>query len=477
MAEAKRALIYTRVSRDDTGEGKSNDRQRESCEALAKARGWEVVGCEDDISVSAYSGKDRPAWNRVLDAMRNRSIDYVIAWQLDRITRTVSELTALVQLARETGVAIVTSTGDLDLSNESGKFLATVLSAVAEMEVERKGARQKLANRQRAAEGKPWPSGWRPFGFEMDGTHVPHEADLIREAAERVLDGAPLRSIVRHWKSLGVTTPRSAKGAEGWTHNGVRSILLNARNAGLATYNGEIIGKGSWEPIISAETYTLLVAKLTDPARLTRGTSRGRAASNLLTGIATCAKCGGTVDAGSGHKGAPMYTCKGYHVSTPRAEADGIVRASVIAALQTTLPGTVVAARGKATPGALWQEAERLTSRLDSASSSYARGGITIEQLETASASLREQLADVEQRIAESTGGAASPLALRAEQIEDFENLDLDGQRAFLASLATIKLYPRGRGKRNVPIKHQVTVHLKGRRGRTIPALDERPKD
>jgi site-specific DNA recombinase len=477
MSQRKRALIYTRVSRDDTGEGKSNDRQREVCAALATARGWQVVGCEDDISVSAYNGKDRPAWNRVLEKMRAQSVDYVIAWQLDRITRSVSELTALVTLARETGVAIVTSTGDLDLSNESGKFLATVLSAVAEMEVERKGARQKLANKQRAAEGKPWPSGWRPFGYELDGTQVPHEAKLIREAAEQVLDGAPLRSIVRQWKELGVTTPRSAKGAEGWSHNGVRRILLNPRNAGLATYRGEIIGKGLWEPIISTETHTLLVAKLKDPARLTRQSSQGRAASNLLTGIATCARCGGTVDGGTGYRSAPIYQCKQYHVSTPRAEADEIVRAAVASALALTSPGSVVATRGKATPDALWKEADRLTARLDSLSSSFARGGITIEQLETASASLREQLAQVEQQVAASGEAEASPYALRAEGVRDFLSLDLEGQRAFLAALATIKLYPRGRGRRNVPITQQVTVHLTTLRGRIIPALDERPKE
>ncbi len=64
-----------------------------------------------------------------------------------------------MQLSRETGVSIVTTDGDLDLSTEAGKAVATILGAVAEIEVERKGARQKRANQQRRAEGKRWSSG------------------------------------------------------------------------------------------------------------------------------------------------------------------------------------------------------------------------------------------------------------------------------------------------------------------------------
>ncbi|MCW2580013.1 MAG: hypothetical protein JWR82_1614, partial [Blastococcus sp.] len=282
MPDTKRVLIYTRISKDDTGEGQSNDRQQTKCEDLARLRDWDIVGVESDISVSAYTGKERPAWNRVVQAMKDGTVDVVIAWHLDRITRTVKELTEIIELSRATGVPIATASGEFDLSNNTGKMLATIISAVSEHEVEHKGARQRLANRQRAAEGKPWTSGWRAFGYELDGTLVPTEAHLIREASEKVLQGASLRSIVRDWQALGVSTPRSAKGVDGWTHNGVRKILLNPRNAGHATYQGKVIGKGAWEPIISPETHALLVAKLQDPSRLTRAESRGRKPSNLL---------------------------------------------------------------------------------------------------------------------------------------------------------------------------------------------------
>ncbi len=394
MDEAvKRAVIYTRVSRDDTGEGKSNARQREDCEKLADLRRWKVVAVEEDVSISAYGKKKRPAWERVLGMVEAREVDVVIAWHFDRMTRNMIELEELILLADKHDVGVATVSGDIDLTNDMGRMVARILAAVARAEVERKGARQRRANKQRAAEGKPWQSGWRAFGFEKDGKQVPEEAALIRESADRVLAGESLRSIVRHWKALGISTPRSARGVEGWTHNGVRSILLNPRNAGLATYQGEVIGKGDWEPIFSEETHILLVARLTDPSRLSRLDSRGRTASNLLTGIATCGVCGGTVDAGSGHNGRPIYQCKKYHVSTPRDEADSIVRWAFDATVGLSIPGRILPLPKPVVPTDLWERAERLRDRQKVLSNSFAHDRITIEMFEDASNSLSEQLA------------------------------------------------------------------------------------
>lgn len=456
----KRAVIYTRVSRDDTGEGKSNARQREACEKLADMREWTVTEvCED--SISAYSGKTRPGWQRVLSLAESGEVDVVVAWKLDRITRTVRELSGIIDLSRRSGVAVVTVEGDLDMSNESGKAVATILGAVAEMEVERKGARQRSANAQRRAEGQPWRAGWRAFGYELEGTLVEGEADLIRQAADDVLAGTSLREIVRRWKALGISTPRSDKGVDGWTHNGVRSILLNPRNAGLATYKGQIVGKGVWEPIIAEATHARLVARLTDPARLTRARSRGRLASNLLSGLARCATCGETVNGGTGHKGSLIYQCKGYHVSTDRAEADEIVRRAFASAVALTRPGLLMPTRSNADAEVLRAEAQRLRDSLAELSTSFAGGRITIEQVETATAALRDRLAAIERGLSEAEQSEEDARTLRAENVREFMALDLAGQRAILSRLAVVVLYPKGRGRKNVPITEQVTMHLR----------------
>lgn len=483
MTTTKKALIYTRVSRDDSGEGRSNARQREDCQKLAELRGWEVVGVEEDISISAYGTKDRPAWNRVLDAVDAGDVDVVIAWHIDRMTRNMLDLERLILLSEQHGVGVATVTGDIDLTSDVGRMVARILAAVARAEVERKGARQRRANQQRAAEGLPWTSGWRALGYKLVGPKkqrravvVPEEAALIQEAAEDVLNGTSLHEVQRRWGALGVSTPRSAKGKTGmWTHSGVRSVLLNPRNAGIARHKGEVVGVGQWEPILSLETHTLLVAKLTDPARKVGGPDKFGLAENLLSGIAVCATCGETVAAGSGHKGKPIYQCKGYHTSTYREEADELVRSAFALSVQMTGPGRVVPLATTQTPDVLLAQAAQLQERLASLSTSFAAGKISIGQLEAASQSITAQLSDVEERIRQASESPRDPLTLRSEAVSDFLALDLAGQRRVLSELSEITLYPKGRGKKNVPIKHQVTMRVKGVGDRWFMALDERP--
>lgn len=492
MKQSKRAVIYTRVSRDDTGEGKSNARQEEDCRALARMRGWEVVDVQQDISVSAYSGKTRPGWERVLELMRKGEADIVIAWKLDRITRTVRELTNIIALSRETGVSIVTTDGDLDLSSEAGKAVATILGAVAEMEVERKGARQRRANQQRRAEGHRWSSGWRPFGYQLDGTLITEEADLIRVAAEDVLNGTPIREIARRWREAGVKTPRSDKGADGWTHHGVRSILLNPRNAGLNTYKGEVVGKGNWLPIFSEEIHIRLKAKLTDPARRTHG---GRLATNLLSGVAVCGVCGESVIGGTvGRKKrvegkdvkvgrVPVYKCPNDHLSTDREQADNLVTST----FQMTVRFNVLSDRimpihrtGE-DAAALVAEAERLNADITGLARSLAEGRITLAQMEVATAALQAQLSEVERRIAEGMEGERDARTLVLENVRRFGEMTTQEKREILARTSQIRLYPKGRGKKNVPVKHQVEMDVVtyNRDGteKIIPALRERPEN
>ena len=483
MSQAKRAVIYTRVSRDDTGEGKSNQRQEEDCRKLADLRGWEVTTVEADVSVSASTGKVRPAWERVLGMIERGEVDVVIAWHFDRIARSMIDLEHLIVLAEEHGVGIATVVGDMDLTTDMGQMVARILAAVARQEVQRKARRQKLANQQRAAQGIPWQSGFRAFGFELDGTLRKPEAELIRSAAEAVLAGKSLRSVVRDWNATEHRTDRQAKAGNVWTHRSVRAVLLNPRNAGIATYRGDVIGKGAWEPIVAEDTHILLTAKLTDPKRNSRGGSKGgRKASNLLTGIAVCATCGETVQAG-GSKQGPTYQCKGYHVATLRGEADEAVRGAVLATLSTTRPGLLIPTRPADSDSDAWAEAETIRERLTLLSTSFASGSISIEQLEAATASLNIQLADVETRLTEAGDEPATLAEPRREALQHFDSLDLDGQRDILTRHAVVTLYPKGRGNKRgrVTIKEQVTVFLrvptKDGGTRLIPALNERTAD
>src|SRR5690242_12816088 len=113
-----RAAIYVRLSRhrgDDRST--STERQENECRRLAHARGWDVADVFVDDDVSAYSGRRRPGYEALLDAMRSGAINAVAVWAPDRLHRSPRDLEDFVDLVEETGIEVATvQSGDVDLS-------------------------------------------------------------------------------------------------------------------------------------------------------------------------------------------------------------------------------------------------------------------------------------------------------------------------------------------------------------------------
>ncbi|HKI93061.1 MAG TPA: recombinase family protein, partial [Gaiellaceae bacterium] len=73
-----RAGIYARISSDRDGSLLGVGRQVEDCERLVARQGWQVEERYVDDDVSAYSGKPRPAYRRMLDDLRGGYLDAVV---------------------------------------------------------------------------------------------------------------------------------------------------------------------------------------------------------------------------------------------------------------------------------------------------------------------------------------------------------------------------------------------------------------
>ena len=154
MAPVRRAAVYCRISMDREGAGLGVARQEQDCRARADRLGWSVAEVYVDNDVSAYSGKPRPAWNRLLADVRAGSVDAVICWHVDRLTRSPRELEDVIDLADRHGLALASATGDVDLATPTGRMVARMLGAAARHESEHKGERQRRQIRQAAEAGK-----------------------------------------------------------------------------------------------------------------------------------------------------------------------------------------------------------------------------------------------------------------------------------------------------------------------------------
>ncbi|MGI8789543.1 MAG: recombinase family protein, partial [Actinomycetota bacterium] len=176
------AGIYVRISSDPQGLRAGIDRQEADCRALAESRGWDVIVYSDN-DLSAYSGKTRPGYQRMLSDIGDRSIGAIVTWHLDRLTRSPKELEHFFEVCDQAGMKnMATVTGDIDLSTSDGRLQARIMGAVARKSSDDTSRRLKRKFESLAQEGK-YGGGRRPFGYERDGVTLrAEEADLIRGA-------------------------------------------------------------------------------------------------------------------------------------------------------------------------------------------------------------------------------------------------------------------------------------------------------
>ena len=201
------AAIYCRISSDRTGEGLGVERQEHLCRELAARRGWPVADVYIDSDLSAYSGQVRPEYMRMLADIEAGARDAVIAVDQDRIVRRMRELVPLVELLERFGVPIVTTDGELDSSTADGIMRAQILGSAAENESRKKAERVSREAEQAARKGIARGSR-RPFGYQKDKVTIrEREAKLIREATQRVLDGASAASIASDWNKRKIVPP------------------------------------------------------------------------------------------------------------------------------------------------------------------------------------------------------------------------------------------------------------------------------
>ena len=106
--EKKIAGIYIRVSTEDQArEGFSLGEQKEKLLQLCKFKEYEVFKVYQDAGISAKNMEDRPAFQEMLADMKKGKINYIVAYKLDRVTRSVRDLEELISQLEKYNIYLV----------------------------------------------------------------------------------------------------------------------------------------------------------------------------------------------------------------------------------------------------------------------------------------------------------------------------------------------------------------------------------
>ena len=126
MSNRRRCAIYTRKSTDEGLEQDFNslDAQREACEAFIRSQrqeGWHLLS--ERFDDGGYSGgtMERPALTRLLTAAREGTIETVVVYKVDRLTRSLADFARIVELFDQCGVSFVSVTQQFNTTTSMGR--------------------------------------------------------------------------------------------------------------------------------------------------------------------------------------------------------------------------------------------------------------------------------------------------------------------------------------------------------------------
>ena len=446
-ADPQLACIYCRMSEDREGGGLGVDRQREDCEQLATSLGVTVVRVYTDNDLSAYSGKPRPGYQRMLDDLRAGAYGTVLAWHTDRLHRRPVELEEYIDVCEPRRIETRTvKAGHLDLTTATGRMIARQLGVQARYEVERMVERQQRAREQKVQRGE-YCGGPRPYGWESDGvTPIPAEIAVIREATEAALAGASIRSLAADLNERGLLTSTGSR----WDGGTLSRMLRRPRNAGILQHRGEEAGPSKWDAALDEPTWRSLRAVLDDPSRIPTASNVRK---HLGSGIFLCGVCGETLTSFSKGSSQPAkYKCrKNSCVLRDLVLLDRWVQGFLLRRLQAPDAADFFAAREEEAGDVRGAQEDLKGARedLDELAAAFGAGEIDMQEWRVARAAARVRKEKAEAILA--TAVRVNPVAalLGAEDIgAAWKEFDLSRQRAAVDWAMTVKVLPAKVGRR-----------------------------
>lgn len=447
------AVIYARQS--DTRNGsESLESQVEICRRGAERLGLHVVHeLVEPPSTSGYKdrGRSRPEWRRLLQLVKRGEVRAVVAHKTDRLSRGGGPGWApLIDAFEKAGVdldrCIATPDGWI------GELELAVRAAMDREEIKKHAERTRIHQDRRRAAGKPSGGGYRGFGYTRAMEVVPGEADLIRDGARRLLAGESLYSIARRWNDAGAPTPTG----RAWDTMNVSQTLKRPALWGQLVHKGDVVGTGTWEPILDEVTGRRLHRRLTGPDRDVPGAGWHPRAL-FLSGILVCGRCASTLRGQRAQGSRPAsYWCHRRLGQPDRCGALRVVATPVDAhvtdRLLEVLDGDLLARaavghRNGVDTGALLGELHELDNTRSALADDLAERRIGHADWLAATRALQRQIDLISARLADADrGDRLALLAGDGPLAERWELLEVDQRRALVdAAVESITIAPVGK--------------------------------
>ena len=295
--ERKIAGIYMRVSTEDQArEGFSLPEQKERLEALCKFKGYEIYDYYEDRGISAKTGNYRPDFERLLNDIKSRKVNVLVALKLDRVSRSVYDWEEIMKFLEENEAYIDCANDDINTTNANGKFLSRLLMNMSQNEIEKTSERTKFGLVGAYKEGHL--PGKAPFGYKRENKKfVPDELTMYqaKRVFELYLEGCSYSKIAN------IFNEEQIAGKVNWNDTRIFNIITNP------IYKGDFVSKAkSKHPEFYYDVVEPLVSKdVWENCQVQKKKNqRNYLRSNYYIFLQKikCPKCGRILAGGASHK-------------------------------------------------------------------------------------------------------------------------------------------------------------------------------
>lgn len=277
LGGAVRCAIYTRKSTEEGLEQAFNslDAQREACAAYILSQqheGWTMLPDVYDDGGFSGGSMNRPALQRLLDAVGQGRVDVIVVYKVDRLTRSLADFAKIVEVLDGAGSSFVSVTQAFNTTNSMGRLTLNVLLSFAQFEREVTG--ERIRDKIAASKKKGmWMGGPIPVGYDViDRVLVVNEAEAgtVRLIYSLHREFSTLVALTNELERRGITsrvrTMRDGRtrGGEPYRSGAIRHILMNRLYLG-ETIHGDKVYKGAHQAIIEREVWEEAQTRLTNP--------------------------------------------------------------------------------------------------------------------------------------------------------------------------------------------------------------------
>lgn len=250
----KNAAIYCRVSTEDQArEGYSLGEQLEKLKDLCKFRNYNVYRVYEDAGISAKDMDHRPEFKKMLEDVKNKKVNVIVSYKLDRLTRSVRDLETLISELEKYDCSLECAMDDINTSTANGRFFVRMLTVLSQLEIERVSERTKFGLVGAIKDGHIPVR--KTLGFMRDNKKLiinPNESDIVLRIFDLYLKGNSYQRIANIFNKENILNKK-------WYDTTILKILSNPLYKGDYISGGRtgtpVLYEGVVEPIVSKKMW------------------------------------------------------------------------------------------------------------------------------------------------------------------------------------------------------------------------------